>query len=247
LRNELKRRLKAGERTLGLWMSIESPIVSELLSGLGFDWFVFDLEHSPLDVYTAQTLMQAMREETTPIIRVAWNDPVLIKLALDVGTYGVVIPWVNNREEARRAVEACKYPPEGIRGCGPRRSALFDPEYFETANDEILVIAQIETREAVENIEEIASVDGIDVFFIGPYDLSASYGYLGRLEAPPVQRAIERVLEVAKEAGVAPGIYGGGGKTPRERYDEGFQFIALGDDLDLLRHGAREVLRPFRE
>ena len=247
MRNELKRRLKAGERTLGLWMSIESPIVSELLSGLGFDWFVFDLEHSPLDVYTAQTLMQAMREETTPIIRVAWNDPVLIKLALDVGTYGVVIPWVNNREEARRAVEACKYPPEGIRGCGPRRSALFDPEYFKTANDEILVIAQIETREAVENIEEIASVDGIDVFFIGPYDLSASYGYLGRLEAPPVQRAIERVLEVAKEAGVAPGIYGGGGKTPRERYDEGFQFIALGEDLDLLRRGAREVLRPFRE
>lgn len=247
MRNELKSRLKAGERTLGLWMSIESPIVSELLSGLGFDWFVFDLEHSPLDIYTAQTLMQAMRAETTPIVRVAWNDPVFIKLALDIGTYGVVIPWVNNREEAVRAVEACKYPPEGIRGCGPRRSALFDPEYFETANEEILVIAQIETRKAVENIEEIASVDGIDVFFIGPYDLSASYGYLGRPEAPPVQKAIERVLEVAKGSGVAPGIYGGGGKTPRERYDEGFQFIALGDDLGLLRRGAREVLRPFKE
>jgi 2-keto-3-deoxy-L-rhamnonate aldolase RhmA len=247
LKNDLKRRLKAGEKTLGLWTTIESPVVSELLSGLGFDWFVFDLEHSPMEVYTAQTLMQAMRGPTTPIIRVEWNDPVPIKRALDVGAYGLVIPWVNNREEAKKAVAACKYPPEGIRGCGPRRCSLFDPDYLKTANEEVLVVAQIETKEAVENVEEVASVDGVDVLFIGPSDLSASYGYLGKPEEPVVQRAIDKVLAATREAGIAAGIYTGGGKTLRDRYEEGFQFIAIGGDLDLLRRGAAESLKPFKK
>ena len=124
---------------------------------------------------------------------------------------------------------------------------MFDREYLKTANEEILIVAQIETREAVENLEEISSVEGIDVLFIGPADLSASYGRLGNPRDPVVQGAIERVLKAAKEAGLAPGIYGGGGKTPKERYEEGFQFIAIGGDLGLLRRGAQEVLKPLNK
>jgi len=246
LKNELKKKLKSGKRTLGVWITVESPIVSELLSGLGFDWFVFDLEHSPLEILLAQTLMQATKGSTTPIVRVAWNDPVQVKRALDIGAYGVVIPWVNNKEDAKKAVEACRYPPQGIRGCGPRRCSLFDPEYLKTANEEILVIAQIETREAVQNLEEICSVEGIDVLFVGPSDLSASYGYIGKPEVLDVQKAIARVLEVAKNNGLAAGIYTGGGKTLVDRCKEGFQFIAVGGDLALLRRGAEETLNPLR-
>jgi len=247
LKNELKRRLKAGEKTLGLWITIESPFATELLSGEGFDWFVFDLEHSPLDMYQAQTLMQAMRGPTTPLVRVDWNDPVPVKRALDIGAYGVVIPWVNNKEDAKKAVASCKYPPEGMRGCGPRRCSLSDPEYLKTANAETLVIVQIETREAVNNVDEISSVDGVDVLFVGPTDLSTSYGYLGRAGEPDVQKAIDKVLETAKRKGVAAGIFGGGGKSTLDRYNEGFQFIALGGDTALLRRGAVEALKPFKQ
>jgi len=247
LKNELKRRLKAGEKTLGLWITLQDPIVTELLSDAGFDWFVFDTEHSPMEIHQAQTLMQAMKGPTTPIIRVDWNDPVPVKRALDVGAYGVVIPWVNSKEEAKKAVAACKYPPQGMRGCGPRRCSFFDRDYLETANAETLVVVQIETREAVNNLEEIASVEGVDVLFIGPTDLSTSYGYLGRPENPDVQKAIDRILAVAKASGVASGIYGGGGKSLLDRYNEGFQFIAVGGDLSLLRRGAAEFLKPFKK
>lgn len=246
MRNELKRRLKAGGQAYGVWMTIESPMVTELLSTLGFDYFVFDTEHSPLDIYQAQTLMQAMRDAgTTPLVRVWWNDLVAVKRALDIGAYGVVVPWVNNREQAEMAVKACRYAPEGLRGCGPRRAALFDPDYLRTADEEILVIAQIETREAVENIEEILSVDGIDVSYIGPADLSASYGHLGDMSHPEVQEAIDRVFDASRAAGVAAGIHMGSGKTIMDRVRKGYNFITVGNDLNFVKAGAMEVLRQL--
>ena len=244
MRNELKRRLKRGEQTYGVWMTVESPIVTELLSGLGFDYFVFDTEHSPLDIYQAQTLMQAMRGGgTTPIVRVVWNDLVAIKRALDVGAYGVVVPWVNNKEQAEMAVKACRYAPEGLRGCGPRRAALFDPEYLRTADEEILIIAQIETRQAVENIEDILSVEGIDVTYIGPADLSASHGHIGDMTHPEVQEAIDRVFDASVAAGVATGVHMGSGKTIMDRVEKGYKFITVGNDLGFVRAGAMEILR----
>lgn len=247
MRNELKRRIKAGGQAFGVWVTIESPIVTELLSTLGFDYLVFDTEHSPLDIYQAQTLMQAIRRpETTPIVRVWWNDIVAIKRALDIGAYGVVIPWVNNREQAEMAVKACLYPPRGLRGCGPRRAALLDPEYLKTADEEILIIAQIETREAVENIEEIVSVEGIDATYIGPSDLSASYGHLGNVEHPEVQEAIDRVFDASRAAGVATGIHMGSGKPIIERVKRGYNLITVGNDLGFVRAGAIEVLRELK-
>ena len=243
MRNELKRRLKAGAQVYGIWVTIESPLVTELLSDLGFDYFVFDTEHSPLDIYHAQTLMQAMRPMgTTPIVRVWWNDLVAIKRALDIGAYGVVVPWVNTKEQAEMAVKACRYAPEGLRGCGPRRAALFDPDYLHTANDEILIIAQIETKQAVENIEEILSVEGIDVSYIGPADLSASHGHLGNMSHPDVQKAIDRVFDASEAAGVAKGVHLGSGKTILDRVEQGYNLITVGSDTGFTRAGAIQVL-----
>lgn len=243
MRNELKRRLERGEQTYGCWVTIESPMCSELMSTLGFDWFVYDTEHSPLDIYQTQTLMQAMRgTETTPIVRAWWNDLVAIKRALDIGAYGVVVPWVNTKEEAELAVKATRYAPWGLRGCGPRRAAMFDPEYYQTVDEEILVICQIETKKAVENIEDIASVEGVDVTYIGPADLSASHGHLGNMSHPEVQKAIDKVYDATKAAGKAAGVHLGSGKTIKERMDKGYEFITIGNDLSLLRRGVRELM-----
>lgn len=248
MKNKLKSRLKAGEQTYGVWMSVESPIVTELLSTLGFDWFVFDTEHNPLEIYQVQTLMQAMRgNQTTPLVRVVWNDLVPIKRALDVGAYGVVVPWVNTRQEAEMAVKACRYAPKGLRGCGPRRAAMFDSEYLKTADEELLVIAQIETKTAVENIDEVLSVDGIDVSYIGPADLSASFGHLGNMSHPEVQHAIDQVFDASEAAGVATGVHMGAGKTIMDRVEKGYNFITVGSDLQFFRSGADSILKQLSQ
>jgi 2-keto-3-deoxy-L-rhamnonate aldolase RhmA len=239
LRNELKRRLNRGEQVYGTWITVESPMATEMMSSLGFDYFVFDTEHSPLDIYMAQTLMQAMRgdSKTTPIVRVWWNDIVAIKRALDIGAYGVLVPWINNKEQAELAVKATRYAPKGLRGCGPRRASMFDPNYYETVDDEILVICQIETKEAVENIEEIVAVEGVHVSYIGPSDLSASYGHLGNKSHPDVQKAIDRVYDATKEAGKATGIHQASGTTIKARMEKGYNMITLGNDLIYMKNG----------
>jgi 2-keto-3-deoxy-L-rhamnonate aldolase RhmA len=239
MKNVLKRRLKAGEQVYGTWITLESPIASELMSSLGFDYFVIDTEHAPLDIYQAQTLMQAMRgdSKTTPIVRVWWNDLVAIKRALDIGAHGVLVPWVNTKEEAELAVKATRYAPDGLRGNGPRRASLFDPDYILTANEEILVICQIETKEAVENIEDIVSVEGMDVSYIGPADLSASYGHLGNMSHPEVQKAIDRVFDATEAAGKATGVHQASGATIKDRMEKGYNLITIGNDLTYLKQG----------
>lgn len=239
MRNELKRRLQKGDQVYGTWITLESPIATEMMSTLGFDYFVFDTEHAPLDIYMAQTLMQAMRgdSKTTPIVRVWWNDLVAIKRALDVGAYGILVPWVNNKEQAELAVKATRYAPDGLRGCGPRRAAMFDPDYLKTADEEILVICQIETKEAVENIEDIVSVEGVDVSYIGPADLSASYGHLGDMSHPEVQEAIDKVYDATKAAGKATGVHQASGLTIKDRMEKGYNLITIGNDLVYLRQG----------
>jgi 2-keto-3-deoxy-L-rhamnonate aldolase RhmA len=214
-------------------------MASEMMSAQGFDYFVIDTEHAPLDMRIAQTLMQAMRPDskTTPIVRVWWNDLVAIKRALDIGAYGVLVPWINNKKEAEMAVKATRYAPYGLRGCGPRRAKMFDPDYFETADKEILVICQIETKEAVKNIENICAVEGVDVTYIGPADLSASYGHLGNQSHPDVQKAIDKVYDATKAAGLATGIHEASGLTIKERIEKGYNFITLGNDLIYMRKG----------
>jgi len=245
--NTLKRDLKNGKQTFGIWVTIPHNDVAECLSHLAFDWFVFDQEHSPLDDQLSQQLMQAMGNTTvTPIIRVAWNDPVLIKKALDTGAHGIIVPYVNTRADAERAVGACLYPPRGIRGCGPRRGVILDPDYLTTANDEVLIVIQIETEEAVENVEEILSVEGIDAYFVGPYDLSASMGLLGDLSNMKVQAAIAKVRESGRGAGLPGGLWMGAGTSLEQRIREGWQFISLGMDVNLLMDGGTSALAATR-
>lgn len=237
MRNNLKRKLKRGERVFGSWISIESPIVTEMMSSQGFDYFVFDNEHSPMDMLQIQTLMQAMRgdSKTCPLVRPWWNDLVAIKRALDIGAQGILVPWVNNKKAAEVAVSATRYAPKGLRGCGPRRAAMFDPDYLKTADEEILVLVQIETKEAVKNIEDICSVEGVNVTYIGPADLSASYGHRGNSSHPDVQDAIDKVYDATKAAGLAAGIHFNNGKSTEERIKKGYNFITLGNDLFYMR------------
>jgi 2-keto-3-deoxy-L-rhamnonate aldolase RhmA len=247
MKNELKRRLKAGEQLYGTWITVESPMMTELMSSLGFDYFVIDTEHAPLNILMAQTLMQAMRPDTktTPIVRVWWNDLVAIKRALDIGAYGILVPWVNSKEEAESAVKATRYAPYGLRGCGPRRARMFDPDYYETANKEIMVVVQIETKEAVANIEDICSVDGVDATYIGPADLSASYGYLGNMSHPDVQKAIDVVYDVSKSAGIGAGIHQASGSTIPVRINKGYNLVTLGNDLIYARMGVLAQLKEL--
>ncbi len=225
---------------------MESPIACEMMSSLGFDYFVIDTEHAPLDIMTAQTLMQAMRPDTktTPIVRVWWNDLVAIKRALDVGAPGILVPWVNTKKDAEMAVKATRYAPDGLRGCGPRRAALFDPDYLKTADEEILVVVQIETKEAVANIEDICSVEGVDATYIGPADLSASHGHLGNMSHPEVQKAIDRVYEATMDAGLAAGIHQASGSTIPKRIEKGYNMVTLGNDLIYMKMG---VENQFKE
>jgi len=246
LRNLLKYKLIEDKQCYGAWVSIEAPICTEIMSGLGYDYLVFDTEHSPLDILTVQTLMQAMREMgTTPIVRVWWNDIVAIKRALDIGAHGILVPWVNNREEAVSAVKATRYAPEGLRGCGPRRANLFDPDYYETVDEEITVICQIETADAIENIDDIVSVDGVDATYIGPADLAASLGHLGHMEHPEVQKAIDRILEATQAAGKKAGIHIAAGKTIEYRMQQGFDLITIGSDIDYLKEAIIEQMKQL--
>jgi len=249
-KNRVKELLRSGKPALGSWVTIGHPDVAEVMANMGFDWLVFDNEHAPLSTETTQLLIQAMSStETVPIVRMPWNDMVEIKRALDIGAYGVVIPWVNSKEEALYAVRACKYPPAGLRGVGPRRASRYGldiKEYLQQANDEILVVVQIETQQAVDRIDEILSVEGIDAFFIGPYDLSASLGYLGQPDHPKALETYYRLLDAAKRTGVASGIHASNLQLAKHYIEKGFQFVALNDDIGLLKRGCQEILDGVR-
>jgi len=245
-KNRVKQLLHSGKLTLGSWIQIGHPDIAEIMANMGFDWLVLDNEHGPYSTETSQLLIQAMSStETVPIVRVPWNDMVEIKRALDIGAYGVVIPWVNSKDEALYAVRACRYPPAGVRGVGPRRASRYGldmREYLERANEEILIVAQIETQQAVDRIEEILSVEGIDAFFIGPLDLSTSLGYRGQIDHPKVRETLDKLLDAAKGAGVASGIYAYNLELARSYVEKGFQFVSLADDTTLLIRGCQEFL-----
>jgi len=239
--------LQRGEVALGSWVTIGNPEVAEMLSLLGFDWLLFDMEHAPLDWQLLEHMLMAVRGDATPLVRVPANDPVYVKRALDLGAAGVLVPLVNDAEDARRAVRAARYPPAGIRGVGPRRASSYglrSNEYFEAA-DRVIVVVQIETREAVERAEEILSVEGVSAFFIGPSDLSFSYGFRSWKEGA-VLSAIERVARVARELGVPGGMYCPDDESLELALRLGFKLIALGSDYRFLISGARSRLESAR-
>ncbi|TDF99419.1 HpcH/HpaI aldolase family protein [Paenibacillus piri] len=236
--NTVKRRLREGKPSVGTWLSIPSPYTSEVMAQAGYDWLVIDMEHNPISIETAGLMVSSMfNSRTVPLVRIPWNTGENIKRVLDMGAWGIVVPMVNSKEEAERVVREAKYFPHGGRSIGGRRHAVgfeTDPStYFEQANDEIVVIIQIEHIDAVRNIDEIFSVPGIDACFIGPNDLMSSMGLKPQLESgdPAVAEVIEQIKQAASRHGIPAGIHVANPETANKRIAEGFQFIAISSEV----------------
>ena len=240
--------LKEGKPAWGAWITIGNPESPEMLSSLGFDWLLFDLEHAPLDYQLLEYMLMSVRNDATPLVRVPHNNPVYVKKVLDMGAAGVLFPMVNSKEDALLAVRSTRYPPKGIRGVGPRRAAMYglNREEYVSKADDVLVVVQIESKEAVDNAEEILSVEGVSAFFIGPNDLSFSLGYRSWKESP-VRKAIEKVAEIGSSLRVPGGMYCWGEKAISFALNLGLRLIALGSDYRYLVYGASEMLKRARE
>jgi 2-keto-3-deoxy-L-rhamnonate aldolase RhmA len=244
----LKAKLKKGEAVIGTFVMMGHPDGAEWLSRVGFDWLLLDSEHATADYQTLQRMMQAMNGSgCIPIVRPQWNDQVVMKRVLDIGAYGVLIPWVNSKEEAEQAVSYCKYPPEGIRGWGPRRAGMFDPDYFKTANEELLITIQIETQKALDNLDEILSVPGIDACYIGPWDLSVSLGFgvPPDLNEPRYREAFDRVLEAAAKHGKPAGMFCTSDNV-EWALEKGFIYNTVDCDDAFLIQGAKAAVEKAR-
>ncbi|GBD08843.1 4-hydroxy-2-oxo-heptane-1,7-dioate aldolase [Candidatus Thermoflexus japonica] len=244
------RRMRKGEATVGAWLGLGSPYAAALMARMGFDWLVVDTEHSPYSYDAmAQSVMAVLPTGTAPLVRVPWNDPVWIKLALDTGALGVVVPMVMNGEEARRAAEAARFPPRGIRSVGawlgPR---LHGEDYLQAIDEEILVVVQIEHIRAVERAEEICTAEGVDVIFIGPNDLASSMGLRGTdfRENPAWEEAVQTVLRAARRAGRPVGMMCVSIEEALQRRAQGFQFLAVASDARYVEQMAQEILRRWR-
>jgi 4-hydroxy-2-oxoheptanedioate aldolase len=249
-RNAFKHALAAGKLQIGLWSSLCSNIAAEIIGDSGFDWILLDTEHSPNEIPDLVTQLQAMQAGTaTPIIRPAWNDAVLAKRALDIGAQSLLFPYVQNAEEARRAVASTRYPPQGIRGVSvAARASRYGrtPGYLTKANDEICVLVQVETRSALSEIEAIAAVEGIDGVFIGPSDLAASLGHLGNPQHPEVQAAIKDAVTRLTKVGKPAGMLTGNEEEARRYIDWGYLFVAVGADVGLLAKNADALCKRFK-
>lgn len=249
-RNTFKHALAQGRLQIGLWSSLCSNMAAEIVSDSGFDWILLDTEHAPNELPGLMSQLQAVARGTaTPVVRAAWNDTVLLKRILDIGTQSVLIPFVQNAEEARRAVAATRYPPAGIRGTassarGSRYGRVTD--YLKKANAEICVLVQAETRDALDQLEAIAKVDGIDGVFIGPSDLAASLGHIGDMQHPVVQKAIEDAGRRLKALGKAAGILTVNEDEARRYISWGYTFVAVGADVGLLARGADALAKKFK-
>ncbi|WP_127090217.1 HpcH/HpaI aldolase family protein [Aquabacter cavernae] len=248
-RNAFKHALAKGERQIGLWCSLCSNITVEVVSDSGFDWLLLDTEHSPNELPAVLTQLQAARGGTaTPIVRPSSNDPVQIKRLLDIGAPGLLIPYVQDVEEARRAVAAARYAPAGFRGVtGSGRASRYGrvPGYLQKAESEISVLLQVETREAMDQLEAIASVEGVDGIFIGPADLSTSYGHYGNWSSPEMQAVIKDAATRLAALGKPAGILTANEDEARRFIEWGYSFVAVGADLGLLRNAADALAKRF--
>lgn len=250
--NKFKQQLKnvAHHTPIGTWLMSASPIVAEAMGHVGFDWGVVDMEHTPLDMMEVVHMLQALSGTSlVPIVRVPWNDTVGIKRVLDAGATTLLVPFVQNAVEALAAVEATRYPPEGRRGmAGMSRASKFGttPNYLTTANQHIAVIVQLETTEAIEQLEDIARVAGVDALFIGPGDLSATMGYAGQLTHPEVLAVTAQAVARAKALGMPIGTVGGTPEVVAQYRAMGFDFVGIASDLGLLMRSAQAAVAALR-
>ncbi len=248
--NRLKRLLGEGKYAAGSWVSLCSPLAAEIMGMAGFDWLLIDMEHGAGDYQTLLSQLQgiACAGEATPIVRVQWNDPVVVKRVLDLGAQGVMVPGIKTAEEAKRAVASIKFPPEGIRGIAGTRASRFgqDPTYLKEANDNILMFLQIEMADAVKNAEEILSVPGIDVCFIGPNDLAADLGHTGDMPHADVQNAIKKVEDIANTKGIPLGTVSRSWDQAKPLVERGYRAMSIMGDIPLLMQNAKAQVENFR-
>ncbi len=244
---DLKKKLKAGDACPGVWLRLPSPTVTEVIGGSGVDWVLMDDEHSACDPETLQHMLMALRgTETVALVRVAWNDPVLIKKALDMGWDGVVVPQVNSPEEARRAVEACRYPPAGKRGFGPMRASNYyrdQDDYVRLANEAVFCAIQVEDVRAAECASEIVAVPGIDALLVWRCDMSGSTGSFLNPGSQEVWDAVRTLFGAARGAGIP---YGNAPETLEQNLEMGCQLVVIGEDLGYVRDGVDRSLEAFR-
>ena len=243
--NPVKEKLLKGEVSLGAWLNLGSPMAAEVMAAVGFDWLNVDAEHSLFDLNTIADTFRAIEARgAVPFVR-AWNhDPTTLARLLDAGAYGVVIPHVSTPEQIEKLVSAMRYPPAGIRSAGTGRIAAMGTDYRTTANDAVMVIPQIEDMEGVNNAGAIASVDGVDLCFIGPSDLALSMGV--DIGSPDHEAAIQKVLAASKKTGKPCGIPARTAEAAKQRIAEGFQFLDIASDLRLIEAAAGEILQAVK-
>jgi len=249
-RNTFKHAIAAGKAQIGLWLSLSSSYSAEVCAGSGFDWLLLDTEHSPNEIDMVLGQLQAIAPYPShPVVRVAWNDAVIVKRTLDVGAQTLLFPFVQSAAEAAAAVAATRYPPRGIRGvAGTTRATRFGrvKDYAKRAHEETCVLVQVETPEAVDAIEAIAKVDGVDGIFIGPADYHASLGYPGETANPAVLPKIDDAIRRILAAGKAPGILTPDEKLARRYLELGALFVAVGADIGLLARGSEALAAKFK-
>jgi 4-hydroxy-2-oxoheptanedioate aldolase len=248
--NTFKRALKAGKAQIGLWSSLSSNYTVEVIAGAGFDWILLDMEHSPNDLESALTQLQAAAPYPShPVVRVPWNDMVTIKRLLDIGAQSLLVPYVSTATEARQAVSYTRYPPAGVRGvAGTTRATRFGrvKDYARRAQEEICLLVQVETQQALDSIEAICAIDGVDGVFIGPADLHASLGYPGEIANPKVKPLIDDAIRRIRKAGKAPGILTPSEADARHWLECGALFVAVGADVGILARGAEALAAKFK-
>ena len=249
-KNKFKKNILDKKKQIGIWSNFSSNTVSEIIAITGYDWSVLDMEHAPNDIQEILSQLQVMEAyDTEPVVRVPWNEPVMVKRLLDMGAQTILFPMVQNANEAKAAVEATRYPPKGVRGVmSVARMNRYGhvSNYYEKAEKEICVLVQCETKDAIKNIPEIAKVDGVDGIFMGPSDISGSIGKIGQFEDQEVQDLINHALELCKKADKPAGILTGKRDYAKKYVENGYTFVAVGSDTNLFAESAKALLKEFK-
>ncbi len=246
--NATKAKWRRNDATFGAWLSVPSSYSAELVAHAGFDWVCIDMQHGVIDYQVAVTMLQAISTtDTTPIVRVPWNEPSIIGRMLDAGAMGVIVPMVNSVDEARAAVAACRYAPLGIRSYGPTRAALYaGPDYFDHANEEVACIPMIETRQALAQVDDILSVPGIDAVYVGPIDMSLTLGLPPRMDnGGEFEAARIAIAQAGARHGVTAGIHGNASLAARH-LAAGYRMVTVYHDVVALASAAAADLRTAR-
>ena len=244
---KLREKLSNNEAVYGLWVTLESPSITEMAVSLGMDWVLIDAEHGHLDWKDISGhISAAMRSDTVLIVRIAERSTILSKRALDIGADGIMIPWMESMEEVQKAVSDCNYPPEGRRGIGGERATAWGQclkEHTAEANENVLVIPMIESIDAIPNVADMCKVDGVEIFFFGPADFSSTAGFRGQWEGPGIAEKILELKNTIKNAGKYCGVVSTSNQNLTERIDQGFQMLAMGTDNGMMLRSLHESLK----